>query len=99
MSTRLKRDIYELHTPGFSIDHVTPPNPDPLLTVSYPCLHWVDHLRDCDPTPEDLQVVEKFLHRSYLHWVEALSLLKSIPDGIRCTTKLENLLLELDYVT
>ncbi|KAK3938110.1 hypothetical protein QBC46DRAFT_356117 [Diplogelasinospora grovesii] len=82
MSKTLRRDVYNLSAPGFPIDQVQPPNPDPLAAVRYSCIYWVDHLRDCDPKKnanEDLQgagSIDTFLRRDYLHWLEALSLLK-----------------------
>ena len=92
MSRTLRRDMYNLHEPGFPIDHAKPPSLDPLLSVRYSCLHWVDHLIECRLTPKDFQDVEKFLRKNYLHWLEALSLLKGIPVGILSIRELESLL-------
>jgi hypothetical protein len=44
MIKTLKRDIYQLRHPGYSIDQVRPPNPDPLVAIRYSCIYWVDHL-------------------------------------------------------
>ena len=44
MSTALWRDMYGLGAPGFPIDSVRVPDPDPLATVRYSCVYWVDHL-------------------------------------------------------
>ena len=48
MSKILRRDVYSLETPGFLIDQVKQPNPEPLATVWYSCLYWIDHLLGCD---------------------------------------------------
>jgi hypothetical protein len=40
MSTILRRDVYSLGAPGFSIDKVKQPNPDPLAAARYSCLYW-----------------------------------------------------------
>jgi hypothetical protein len=95
MSSTLRRDIYRLHAPGFLIDKVEPPVPDPLAAVQYSCVHWVDHLLDCDreDTTNDLKdggSVHQFLRTSYIYWPEALSLTKNLPDGIVMIMKLEN---------
>ena len=72
------------------------PDPDPLAAARYSCLHWGDHLIDCDVgrnTINDLKdngLVYNFLSTSYLYWLEALSLLKSLPDGIVMIIKLED---------
>ncbi|KAH8651540.1 beta transducin-like protein HET-E2C*40 [Tricladium varicosporioides] len=97
MSRTLRPDIYSLRSAGISIDQVKPPDPDPLAAVRYHCLYWIDHLVDsntrgnnCDL--EDGGSVENFLFQSYLYWLEALSLMRSLPTGIVIIRKLENCL-------
>jgi hypothetical protein len=96
MSRTVQRDIYGLRTPGISIDQVTPPEPDPLVAVRYSCLYWVDHFLDCHTSKnkiEDLQdsgSVYSFLCHSFLYWLEALSLMGSLSNGIVTIRKLEN---------
>ncbi|PMD55345.1 beta transducin-like protein HET-D2Y [Hyaloscypha bicolor E] len=94
ISRTLRRDIYGLHAPGFPIEKVEPPVLDPLAAVQYSCLYWVDHLLDCDreDTTNDLQdggTVCQFLRTSYIYWLEALSLMQSLSDGIVMIIKLE----------
>jgi hypothetical protein len=80
-----------------SIDQVKQPDPDPLAAAQYSCLYWVDHLIDYEirgDTINDLKdsgLVYNFLSKSYLYWLEALSLMKILPDGIVMIIKLENL--------
>jgi hypothetical protein len=74
---------------------VEPPVPDSLAVAQYSCLYWVDHLLDCDRghTTNDLKdggSVHQFLKTSYIFWLEAHSLMKSLPDGIVMIMKLEN---------
>ena len=96
MSRTLRRDIYELHAPGFLIDQVELLDPDPLAAVRYSCLYWVDHLLDYGTTGntssdlEDGGLVNKFLCQSFLYWLEALSLMRSLLSGIVMIKKLEN---------
>ncbi|KAH9204400.1 hypothetical protein DL95DRAFT_471524, partial [Leptodontidium sp. 2 PMI_412] len=96
MSGTLRRDIYSLSAPAISIDQVKQPDPDPLAAARYSCLYWGDHLIDCDVggnTINDLKdggSVYNFLSTNYLYWLEALSLMKSLPDGIVMIMKLEN---------
>ncbi|KAH7124790.1 NACHT domain-containing protein [Dactylonectria macrodidyma] len=49
LSETLKHDVYELGVPGFPIDQVSPPDPDPLASIRYSCVFWVDHLDDSKP--------------------------------------------------
>ena len=46
MSKTLRRDIYGLGAPGYPIEQVEQPDPDPLATSRYSCIYWIDHLYD-----------------------------------------------------
>jgi hypothetical protein len=92
MSRTLRRDMYGLHAPGFSIDSVKPPDPDPLSAARYSCVYWVDHLSDIETGYDEIGLVHVFLKNHFLHWMEALSLLKSISNGILAISKLRNFL-------
>ncbi|KAK4119882.1 hypothetical protein N657DRAFT_674577 [Parathielavia appendiculata] len=85
MGITLRRDIYNLGAPGFSIDKVRPPDPDPLAAVRYSCVYWIDHLRDYGGS------IDTFLREKYLHWLEALSLQKSLANGVASMLSLEGL--------
>ncbi|KAH6985564.1 hypothetical protein EDB80DRAFT_231610 [Ilyonectria destructans] len=100
MSEALRRDVYDLHHPGTSIDDIRSPKPDPLAPARYSCIYWVDHLSDAishkTSTPiDDLydnSTVHQFLNKKYLYWLEALSLLRGMPEGVVAMTKLKTLL-------
>ncbi|KAH8758068.1 Pfs, NACHT and WD domain protein [Hyaloscypha sp. PMI_1271] len=97
MSRTLRRDIYGLHAPGFPIHSVKPPDQDPLSALRYSCVYWVDHLCDVETGYDkiglgDNGVVHGFLTEHFLHWMEALSLLKSISNGILAINKLKGFL-------
>ena len=68
MSKIIRRDIYSLDAPGFSIDQVKLPDLDPLSSARYPCVYWIDHLLDCNPTGnttsdvQDNRPINKFLY-------------------------------------
>lgn len=102
LSDVLHRDMNGLKNFGYridefydSIDDVEYPIPDssPLKSLAYPCLHWVDHLCESD-SEITINVAEikndllKFLSTKYLYWLEALSLLRSIPEGVVSMSKL-----------
>ena len=101
----LRRDVYDLGAPGVPIDQVKQPRCDPLSPTRYSCVYWIDHLLDCDPTrhaTNDLQIdgsIDKFLRRSYLYWLEALSLCRSMSEGVVSMTKLEALLQVLFWIS
>jgi hypothetical protein len=110
MSKTLQRDVYSLRAPGFSIDQVKQPDPDPLAAARYSCLYWIDHLLDCGTTGNTINdlkdggSVAQFLCQSYLYWLEALSLMRSLSSGIVMIRKLEvslqvSFLAMFDYIT
>jgi hypothetical protein len=98
LSKTLRRDVYSLRAPGITIDQVKQPDPDPLGIVRYSCLYWVDHLLECQTREDaikdlkDSGPVYSFLRHYFLYWLEALSLLKCMSDGVIMIKKLENLL-------
>jgi hypothetical protein len=46
LSRILRRDIYDLDAPGYSIEQVEELDPDPLAPSRYSCIYWLDHLCD-----------------------------------------------------
>jgi len=97
MSMTLRRDMYKLDSLGYPADRVTPPDLDLLAASRYSCIYWVDHLCDWNLNASvdysvDLQdggAVDSFIRRKYLYWLEALSLCKSMSEGVISVAKLE----------
>jgi hypothetical protein len=98
MFKTLRHDIFQLKKPGFPIEKVIPPSPNPLAAAQYACVYWVDHLHHsgCQAENDDgvdaRGRVDGFLQKKYLHWLEALSILGSLSQGIAAMLKLESLL-------
>lgn len=88
MSETLQRDMYDLRSPGTSIQHAQSPDPDPPVTARHSCMYWVNHLRDCDlvgNVNKDLKgngSVDGFFCQNYLHFLEALSLPNAMSEGV-----------------
>jgi hypothetical protein len=99
LSRTLHRDMYRLEAPGFPTDNVKPCDPDPLAVSRYPCVYWIDHLYDseprfsanCDGALQITGVVNEFLKKRYLYWLEGLSLCKSVGKSVVSMTKLWSL--------
>jgi len=102
MPDKLRRNIYVLHRSGLLIDEVNAPEPDPLAAVRYSCVHWVGHL--CEGYAngsttmhqndfDDGGIISLFLGEHFLHWLEALSLLRNMSNGVLSITRLETLLM------
>jgi hypothetical protein len=96
LSKTLERDICELGAPGFPIDQVSPHDLNALASVHYACVFWVDHLHKSDSMAikdalQDSGDVHTFMRDKFLYWLECLSLLRSVPQGIHAVHKLEAL--------
>jgi hypothetical protein len=103
MSVTLRRDIYGLREPGIEIHDVEVPDPDPLASVGYSCLHWVNHWCDSLPGTSTSQhndlpgrdAILAFLETKLLHWVEAVSLLRDARKAASALRNLEERLVSL----
>lgn len=88
----LKRDMYGLQEPSTSRAVVKIPEEDPLKRLRYSCVYFIDHLLAVDKCFEEVgscdEEVRKFFKKHFLHWLETLSLMGSIGDGIRAINKL-----------
>ncbi|KAH0562229.1 hypothetical protein GP486_003077 [Trichoglossum hirsutum] len=99
MSTTLKRDICKLEMPGVLLSEVEGSiNKGPLAHIKYACCHWVSHLHDAGTLHDQLGLrdggkVHLFLHNHFLHWLEALSLIGNVPDGVVMLSALEHMLI------
>ena len=104
MSKTLRKDVYSLRRPGVFIEQVKQPDPDPLAVARYSCVHWGDHLMGSDVRENELDDIKDgglvccFLGTSYLYWLEALSLMKRLTDGIAMIINLESWL-QVSYST
>lgn len=97
----LKRDIYDLILPGITIGEISSPDPDPLKEAQYACIYWIHHYCDfykadidaaAQNTPTNSDMIVQFLKKFLLNWLEALSLLHRLDDGVRSIRRLEKLL-------
>jgi hypothetical protein len=94
MNMVLRRDMYSLGALGTPINQAKQLEPDPLIAVGYSCVYWVDHLEQAGSHDElqDDGSVDTFLRTRYLYWLEALSLFRSVTDGVLSIQKLRRLL-------
>jgi hypothetical protein len=94
LNLSLRRNIYSLDYPGFPIEEVKTPQPDPLAPVRYCSIYWASHF--CDSGPEGLSValtfessLEYFLREKTLNWIEAVCLMQLLPDALRAIKSLQ----------
>jgi hypothetical protein len=98
MTAKLQRNIYNLEYPGFPITKVQAPYPDHLASIRYACVSWIDHLCEIKSGYDtvglcDNGMIDVFLKKHFLHWLEALSLLKRMSEGVLSIAKLASLLM------
>ncbi|CAK7206518.1 hypothetical protein SEUCBS139899_009314 [Sporothrix eucalyptigena] len=90
----LRRNIGSLPGVGSTVDKATG---DALTPVQYSCVHWVDHFlaslaSSAGPADlEDSDAIYGFFQSKFLNWLEALSLLGSVPSGVVALGKLREL--------
>ena len=88
----LKKDICDLRTPGRLRTEVDQRTVDEYLPaeVQYACLYWVYHLKESKGMIRDEGSAHNFLKRHFLHWLEALSLIRRISESIRLINELQS---------
>jgi hypothetical protein len=94
LSKTLRQDIYSLKNFGPLTSKVSP-HLDPLAPIRYSCLFLIDHL--CEVNDQDLDhrkelfdngTIFAFLKTHFLHWLESLSLMYKLSDGVLSIRKL-----------
>ncbi|KAF2033235.1 HET-domain-containing protein [Setomelanomma holmii] len=101
LSKTLHRDMYNLEALGYPIENVKLPKTDPLLVSRYPCVYWIDHLYESKALTSSVgglqaaDVVNDFLRKKYLYWLEGLSLCKSVGKGLVLMENLWSLVQEM----
>ncbi|KAL7815583.1 WD40 repeat-like protein [Trichoderma gracile] len=93
MERMLCRDMYKLQNPAILTDDISTPEPDPLVSLRYPCSYWLRHLCISMDSfdPSDGKVL-KFLRKHILHWLEVMSLMGNPSGGVPYVVEFEHLL-------
>lgn len=91
MQHTLKHNMYHLPTngyfPRFLGDAINGSDNDPLAAVAYPVTFWIHHLCDSNGSGTPVELVTSkevlmFLRKYFLRWVESLSLLGKLSEGL-----------------
>jgi hypothetical protein len=95
MSTSLTQDICDIRAPGMLVTNVESSRVEKCLPpeVQYACLYWVQHLQKSSVQLHDNDQVHRFLQEHLLHWLEALSWMRKMSEGIRAINSLESIAL------
>jgi hypothetical protein len=94
MATSLRRDICDLDTHGVLVTDVKSSRVKQkiLPELQYACVYWVQHLQWSDAQLYDDNQVHHFLQEHLLHWLEALSWMQKISEGILAVASLESII-------
>jgi hypothetical protein len=93
MTTTLKRDVCGLRDPGVLSTKITSSQLEQYLPseVQYACKYWVQHLQKSGIQFHDDDQVHQFLLIHLLHWLEALSWMRNISEGILAIITLQSI--------
>lgn len=93
MSTHLKMDICNLRLPGALASGVEKSRVEECLplSVQYACRYWVYHLQQGNINLCDNGQIHTFLQKHFLHWLEALSLIKKMSEGVLMVKVLQSM--------
>jgi NACHT domain len=100
LSQFLSNDLCALKQPGIKLSEISRSIIDACLPqhIQYSCLYWVDHLeqigasRRKDAGMCDGGAIHIFFQKHFLQWLEAMSLLRRLREGVLMFTRLETLL-------
>ncbi|KAL5087753.1 hypothetical protein Trisim1_007409 [Trichoderma cf. simile WF8] len=100
MEQKLYRNIYKLNDHAILLADIKTPEPDPLISLRYPCSRWLQHICDSISNSEkthnqvilnDAKILT-FLKEHILHWLEVMSLMRNPPGGIPYISRFGGLL-------
>ncbi|KAK4075235.1 hypothetical protein Purlil1_12725 [Purpureocillium lilacinum] len=99
MSSVLQRNMYGLDYCSKPQERA-PTQPDRHASIGYSCVFWVDHLLESGEASDCRggfanDDVFSFLKEKLLYWLESLSLLGAVPEGLRSIQRLLHMAQEL----
>ncbi|KAK5701676.1 hypothetical protein LTR97_004494 [Elasticomyces elasticus] len=98
MSTMLRPNMCDLSSPGVlncDIEHTRVLSCIP-SELQYTCLYWAEHYRQGGIHVRDADVTDKFYRKHFLHWLEALSLMRASSEMAAITRIYQSLLSHTD---
>lgn len=103
LSLTLRRDICDLNFFGPFNERKTKPNLEPLDSIGYSTVFWVDHFESSAfqesfvlaQREEAANSISKFLREKFLYWLEALSLLNRLSNVLVPVQKMAQFMVSL----
>ncbi|KAF8447016.1 vegetative incompatibility protein HET-E-1 [Terfezia claveryi] len=96
MSKCLQQDICGIREPGVLITEISKDIIQSAVTadIRYACRYWVYHFHQGNAIGEDNRKILRFLRQHLLHWLEVLSLVGEVSEGVLMIADLEKVLKE-----
>ena len=93
MEQQLKRDICNLGDPGSQVGSINQATIRKCISheLRYSCQYWIQHLHASGIAVSDNGKTHEFQKQHTLHWLEALSLLGKLSEGIRAVEVLDSI--------
>src|SRR6186713_2300809 len=93
MSASLKQDICDVNAPRVRVADVESAWVEKYLPpeLQYACLYWIQHLQKGGTQLSDNSQVHQFLKAHVIHWLEALSWMRKVSEGIHAIISLESI--------
>jgi len=93
MSKHLQQDICGIREPGVLITEISMDMIQSVITADlrYACRYWVHHFQQGNSVEEDSRILQ-FLMQHLLHWLEVLSLVGEVSEGVLMIASLEKIL-------
>jgi len=93
MSKRLQQDICDIRDPGVLITEISKDMIQSVITADlrYACRYWVYHFQQGNSVEEDNRILQ-FLRQHLLHWLEVLTLVGEVSEGVLMIASLEKIL-------
>ena len=94
LMSNLQEDICNLRLPGVFASAVGKDKVEKLLPpeIQYACRYWAHHLQRSNTTLCNDDKVHNFLRKNFLHWLETLSLIGVLAEGVHAVITLESML-------
>ena len=95
LMSKLQKDICSFQHLGILISAVEKDKVEkslPLPEIQYACSHWTHHLQRSNTVLCNNDKVHTFLQKHFLHWLEALSLIGVLSEGVHAVFTLESML-------
>ncbi|RPB19119.1 hypothetical protein L211DRAFT_744915, partial [Terfezia boudieri ATCC MYA-4762] len=82
--SELRQDLCDLREPGVSVDDIQENIIQQHIPahIRYACRYWLSHFQLGNANQKDLDRILRFLEQDFLHWLEALSLIRGVSNGV-----------------